>query len=563
MFGRARLIATFAIGLGLACLPLVGANLALQEYAHSRGESNLKAIGIMTIRHVEDKLDQAIEAIRFLDRQGIDHCNSNTVRIMQRQVFSNIPVKVLGLMDHVGQVICTQTGQPLALDNLSMSSIPMEDGISFRLVSAFEDNQLALLVAHPTQNFLSYVALIPQEAFELPSLLKNRAGLSGAVVSQSLQNGQFVNIAEFSFDKFKSGSGTGSGKDLSYSLSSERYPINVDVRASFAANWNVYIDLQAYVNLGSVLVGILLFFFFVQTIRRSDAPVNDIEDGIAKGEFVPFYQPIINIQTGQLAGCEVLIRRRRPDGSIELPGGFIGLAEATGLATPMTTMLMRKVAEDLGAIYLQRPGLKVGINLFNDHFDSLEIIKDIETIFGQSGVHYSQLVFEVTERQQLKNINRAKVVIRKMQALGARVALDDAGTGHGGLAYLQQLGMDIIKIDKIFVDSIGTDRFSLPIIGSLVKLAEDLGMSVVAEGVETLEQVDYLKKLNIEDAQGFLFAPALPAASYIQMCEAMVPSIARENKSGPSNSNLDARQYVGNGRSLENLIEKPESRLSA
>ena len=219
----------------------------------------------------------------------------------------------------------------------------------------------------------------------------------------------------------------------------------------------------------------------------------------------------------------MLIRWRKPDGSILPPGAFIGLAEATGLAIPMTRALMMNVVDEMEDLHEMRPDLKLGINLFDDHFENLDIVEDIKEIFGPSKISYSQLMFEVTERQPLNDIERARIVIRNMRSLGCKVALDDAGTGHGGLAYLQQLGLDVIKIDKLFIDAIGTDSLSAPIVDSLINLAESLGMEVVAEGVEETLQVEYLREKGVSLAQGYLFAKPLPYETYKRLIERMVP----------------------------------------
>jgi sensor c-di-GMP phosphodiesterase-like protein len=108
-----------------------------------------------------------------------------------------------------------------------------------------------------------------------------------------------------------------------------------------------------------------------------------------------------------------------------------------------------------------------------------------------------------------------------LQALGIKVAIDDVGTGHGGLSYLLKLGVDIIKIDKMFVDAIGTERYSQTIIETLVELGRTMNMEVIAEGVERFEQVEYLRLKGVNEAQGYVFAPPLPASSYLALVEAM------------------------------------------
>ena len=132
-----------------------------------------------------------------------------------------------------------------------------------------------------------------------------------------------------------------------------------------------------------------------------------------------------------------------------------------------------------------------------------------------------QLVLEVTERAPLPDLDEARRVIASLQELGAKVAIDDVGTGHGGLSYLLKLGVDIIKIDKMFVDAIGTERYSQTIIETLVELARTMNMEVIAEGVERIEQVEYLRRKGVYEAQGYVFAPPLPVNSYLALVDAM------------------------------------------
>ena len=142
----------------------------------------------------------------------------------------------------------------------------------------------------------------------------------------------------------------------------------------------------------------------------------------------------------------------------------------------------------------------------------------------------SQIVFEVTERQPLENLTETRRVIAALQGLGVRIAIDDVGTGHSGLSYMLKLGVDIIKIDKVFIDSIGTDRNSNTIIETLIDLAQNMRMDIVAEGVESFEQVVALRELGIRSAQGYVFSPPLPGSAFLQLVEAIDPLKAKVHK---------------------------------
>ena len=142
-------------------------------------------------------------------------------------------------------------------------------------------------------------------------------------------------------------------------------------------------------------------------------------------------------------------------------------------------------------------------------------------IFAKSAIKMSQVVLEVTERDPIENFAVTRQIVAALQGLGVRIAIDDVGTGHSGLSYMLKLGVDIIKIDKMFIDSIGTDRNSTTIVETLVDLAHNMRMDVIAEGVENFEQVMYLREIGIRAAQGYVFAPPLPGSAFLKLVEAM------------------------------------------
>jgi EAL domain-containing protein (putative c-di-GMP-specific phosphodiesterase class I) len=269
----------------------------------------------------------------------------------------------------------------------------------------------------------------------------------------------------------------------------------------------------------AMAAGILMLM--LHYVRRSSLPAFDLERAIALGELKPFYQPVIDLANGRLLGCEVLCRWVRKNGQIVSPGAFIDYAEATNLAIPMTISLMQQVRNDLGELCRDMPTLKVSINLFEGHFRDRSIVDDVQAIFGASPIAFNQLTFEITERRPLGNSAQAHDVIAGLHALGCRLALDDVGTGHSNLAYLQTLGVDIIKIDHVFVDMVKAETSQVPVLDGLIIMARDLGTEVVAEGVETEAQALYLRARGVVQAQGFLFAPALRPKSFKELARAL------------------------------------------
>jgi sensor c-di-GMP phosphodiesterase-like protein len=205
---------------------------------------------------------------------------------------------------------------------------------------------------------------------------------------------------------------------------------------------------------------------------------------------------------------------------------FIDYAEASGMAIPMTLSLMQQVRYDLGELSQRTPGLKISINLFEGHFRDVGIVDDVQAIFGNSPISYDQLVFEITERRPLENSLAVNSVISGLHALGSRIAMDDAGTGHSNLAYIATLGVDVIKIDRIFVDMIKPGTTQVPVLDGLIAMAKDLGCEIVAEGVETEAQAIYLRSRGVVQAQGYIFAPALKVGAFKELALALLSSPA-------------------------------------
>jgi sensor c-di-GMP phosphodiesterase-like protein len=307
-------------------------------------------------------------------------------------------------------------------------------------------------------------------------------------------------------------------------VKSGKFGFDVEVLSSRAPIAAEHSDLKWFSVFAAGLIMVAATGFVAFFPHRSPPnPVADIVHALEAGEFVPYYQPIVDIRTGQLRGAEVLVRWRKPDGTLVLPGAFIPLIESSDLIHDLTRNLMRKVCIEAGPAIGRRPDLRIAFNFAGKLFGQPTIVKDVRNIFANSPIKFSQVVLEVTERDPIENFTATRQIIAALQGLGVRIAIDDVGTGHSGLSYMLKLGVDIIKIDKMFVDAIGTDRNSTTIVETLVDLARNMRMDVVAEGVENFEQVMHLRALGIRSAQGYVFAPPLPGSSFLQLVEAIDP----------------------------------------
>ena len=304
---------------------------------------------------------------------------------------------------------------------------------------------------------------------------------------------------------------------------SDRYGFVVTAATARDGAFATYDDVR---RIGMVVTGLLALIILVGALllpRRERHPFYDIERAIGAGEFVPYYQPIVDIKSGAIVGAEVLVRWRKRDGSLVLPSTFIPLLEPTDLILDMTRSIMRQVGEEVGPLLEHRANMYVAFNIAPRHFIGRHADRRYRLDLRRRPDLTSQIVLELTERYEIENLAATRSLIAALQGLGCRIAIDDVGTGHNGLSYILKLGVDIIKIDKMFVDAIGTEAHSQAIVDTLVDLARNLRMQIVAEGVENFEQVVYLRDHGISSAQGFVFAPPLPATAFIQLIEAIDP----------------------------------------
>jgi sensor c-di-GMP phosphodiesterase-like protein len=312
---------------------------------------------------------------------------------------------------------------------------------------------------------------------------------------------------------------------LTATVRSERYGIIAAASMSQADVTTAVSHLHA---LGLVITGVIavliLVFAFIALRGSERNPVTQISEALEAGQFVPYYQPIIDIKTGRLRGAEVLARWCKPDASVVSPAEFIALMETSGLIFEFTRAIMGKARDEVGLAYQCRPDLHLAFNVSAHHLAEERVVDELKELFDGAAVRLSQIVIELTERQPLEDLTEGRRVIAALQGLGVRIAIDDVGTGHSGLSYMLKLGPDIVKIDKMFVDAAISDRNSSNIIETLVDLAGKLRMDLIAEGVQTFDQLTYLREIGVSMAQGYVFAPPLPGPSFLRLVDAANPA---------------------------------------
>jgi sensor c-di-GMP phosphodiesterase-like protein len=513
-FTRRNVIA-IAAGVLLASVPLVAFDFWLGGVVDRQGNAEVAIAARRAVALADSRLNQASATLDSLVAHGVGSCRLGDMEAMRHAAFDAAAVKAVAMIGPDGQTLCTTLDLPIAqpkpvgaeksssTGRITFDIVTLADAhtmISLRRKAATDANEIAV--------FVPAVLLLPQVSIKGSPL--------SAYVRLTTSTGALIGAAGRRPKQ--------ADTRFSVKLASDRYDFDAQILVPRGMVPAERENLRWIGALGTAAIILILIIFAAVMRRRTPGnPVTEIERGLEAGEFVPYYQPIVDIRSGQLRGAEVLVRWRKPDGTVVLPGAFIPLVESSGLIREMTRDLMRRVCAEAGAAVGCRPGLKISFNFAGKLFSDDSIVKDVRKIFSNSPIKLAQVVLEVTERDPIENFTEARQIIAALQGLGVRIAIDDVGTGHSGLSYMLKLGVDIIKIDKMFVDAIGTDRNSTTIVETLVDLAHNMRMDVVAEGVENFEQVIHLRELGIRSAQGYVFAPPLPGTAFLQLVEAIDP----------------------------------------
>ncbi|MGA8823502.1 MAG: EAL domain-containing protein [Pseudolabrys sp.] len=527
-----RNIFAIIVGALLAGVPLIGFNIWLEGLIDRQGEAEVGTSARRAIALAEARVKDAVGALDGLAARGVDSCDPAHIEAMRYAAFITIPVKEIAVVGPDAETLCTHLGLPLGERTMLSSELLVgAAGYWFDIIKLATGERMVRLRRQVGASPNAVAALVPTTLF-LPQVSTRGGPFNGYARIMTRQGTIIGEIGGRPREDV--------GPNFVADIKSDVFGFDVEIlssRTRFAAE---HADLKWF---GFFAAGVIMIFVtgLVALIpqRTPRNPVAEIEKAIEAGEFVPYYQPIVDISTGKLRGAEVLVRWRKPDGTLVLPGAFIPLMESSDLIHDLTRTLMQKVCIEAGPAIGRRPDLKISFNFAGKLFSEPTIVKDVRDIFANSSIKFSQVVLEVTERDPIENFTETRQIIAALQGLGVRIAIDDVGTGHSGLSYMLKLGVDIIKIDKMFVDAIGTDRNSTTIVETLVDLARNMRMDVVAEGVENFEQVMHLRTLGVRLAQGYVFAPPLPGSSFLQLVEAIDPlQPAATDSTAPSGERL-------------------------
>ncbi|WP_315981458.1 EAL domain-containing protein [Aliamphritea spongicola] len=276
---------------------------------------------------------------------------------------------------------------------------------------------------------------------------------------------------------------------------------------------------------------------FASSLPDTEGEYNDLEPdlilALQKEQFELFYQPRVDIRTGTIIGAEALIRWRHPERGLIAPGEFIELAERTGLIVPIGYWVIYRAGMDMQAIKRAQLDIgRIGVNLSFRQFEDRYLSRTIQRLIEKYRIDTSVLEFELTESALFSNEAHVRQGIEELNQLGITFSLDDFGTGYSSFTLLQKLPINSLKIDRSFTSGVIEQQDDREIVKAIINLSRSLNIEVIAEGVETRLQHDFLIEHGCYQAQGFLYSRPMPFQDFLTCCK--TASFPRLTKSRPA-----------------------------
>lgn len=491
---------------------LCGGHFAATAVIDKQRAKQLQELTDIALRRSEVAIDFGAATLDEVAKRGPMSCDPAALQAIRLQVYQRSAIKDIRAVNRDGSVVCSAYSETLEFDNGWVNRPDMlRSGDGHLLLFRVDQiNGVALGVLRDVDDRNSLVAILAIDPY-LFDIMPAELRAHSEVL---LELGNDLNVGRFKLDPE---SGLSNPSDIT--KSSARYPLRATVRveASALQGWNS----EAYWPTMLLAAGLGLAFgcLLARAAARPDGPIADLDRALAAHEFKPFFQPNFDLRTGAIVGCEVLARWVRADGRIIPPMSFIPLAESSGRIEQMTWQILTVALRELQPRLRQDRHFKLSLNVVPRHLLSAGFVDTLRQVVSDERVSPRQVVLEVTERDELSDLARAAAVVSELRGYGFRVAIDDVGVGHSGLSLIKGLGANTIKIDKIFVDTITREASAVMIVEMLVRLARELKMTVVAEGIETPEQMSALISCGVEQGQGYIVSPPLPFARFDQLVE--------------------------------------------
>lgn len=460
------------------------------------------------LRRSDSTVDQVLGGFARLKASGdADPCSENSLGIMRQIDLSSKYLQAIGYME-AGRLLCSSLGR----DTKGMV-IGSPDFITPRGVAVHKNLRLPFA---PQESFIAleqdhYVAILHKDLPIDITTAEHDASLANFVLGEATPVGSrgFIN---------RDWVGRLGGRD-EVTFIDGGYVVAVAKSRRYRAAAVAAVPIHhlssrtrevalRLVPVG-IIAGIVLAIGVFLLARTQMGIAAAIKSGLKRRQFFLLYQPVVDLASGEWVGAEALIRWRSPGGELIMPDFFIPLAEQNGLIEQVTQSVFQLVARDAGVFMKRHPAFHIAINLSAADLHAPHLPGMLDSLLAETGVSPHNVLVEITERG-LVNVDAVRQVLHDVRAKGFRVAIDDFGTGYSSLSYLEALEVDYLKIDKTFIEAIATEAPTSNVVHHIIGMAKSLELQMIAEGVETHEQAQFLRERGVEFAQGWLFGKAMP-----------------------------------------------------
>jgi sensor c-di-GMP phosphodiesterase-like protein len=309
------------------------------------------------------------------------------------------------------------------------------------------------------------------------------------------------------------------GRVVSHFARAGVLPIDVVAIEPLDNFWQRHAPRLALGAAGALTLVAVWIYVILRVSRKQLSLAAELREALQRGEVRVHYQPVIALASGRCVGAEALARWQRENGEAVGPDVFIPVAEDAGLVQDVTLAVLRSTVREMRTLLAAFPDLSINLNLAPDDLRNDRVGTELQRSLADAGLHPGAIKLEITERA-LVNSDTSRALIRDFRTRGHQVAVDDFGTGYSSLSYLQSFELDVLKIDKSFVDAIGTEAATSQVIVHVIEMAKSLGLETIAEGVESPDQVVWLLAHGVSYGQGYIFSKALDAEAFIDFFKA-------------------------------------------
>jgi sensor c-di-GMP phosphodiesterase-like protein len=493
------------------CVFVAAGQVAATGLIGAQRFSQLDELGLTAMRRAESAVDFGVGALDELAAAGPLTCDAASLQAVRLHVYQRGTVKDIRATDAAGAVRCSAYSETLEFDKHWVSRSDMiasaDRAVHLFRVDQFFGTALGVLKDIDADNAMVAVLGVSESLFDImPEALRDHSE-----IVLELSDGR--SIARWSTHP----DAAQPTENVAVSVASKRYPLISTIRVETATLARWHNESYLPIMIGAVLLGLVFGPLLARATTHAEDPLAALDRGLAARQFRPYLQPIFDLRSGDILGCEVLARWVLPDGTVIPPARFVKLAEDNGRIQAMTWQLLSTALAHLKAHLKDDRAFKVSVNISPRHMIAPGFVGELRRLVATSGVSPRQITLEITEREGFDDLAQAATIVGELRSFGFRVALDDVGIGHSGLSQLQSLGADVLKIDKFFVDSITRDPTARSIVDMLVRLARELNMGIVAEGIEDDDQVAALIAHGVTQGQGYVVSPPLPAAEFLAL----------------------------------------------